>query len=47
METMSFRFGIDDYIYYNKSVSRKNDIYKEIVSHELYHVKKFDKGEKK
>lgn len=44
---MSFCFGIDGYIYYNKSVSRKNDIYKEIVSTEIYHSKLYDEGEKK
>ena len=46
METMSFRFGIDDYIYYNKSVLRKNNNFKELVSTEKYHSKTYEKGEK-
>ena len=32
---MFFCLGIDDYIYHNKSISRKNDKRKEIVSVEI------------
>ena len=46
METMSFRFGIDDYFYYNNSVRRKNNKTKEIVSTEVYFSKFSNKGEK-
>lgn len=47
METMSFHFGIDNYIYYNKSVSQKNDKCREIVSTEKYYSKIYNEGEKK
>ena len=47
METMSFRFGIDNYIYYNNSIHRKNNKTKEKVSTELHFAKFYNKGEKK
>ena len=46
MDTMSFRFGFDDYLYFNKSVLQKNDEFKEIVPAEKYHFKKYNEGEK-
>ncbi len=46
METMSFRFGFDNYIYCNKSVFRKNNKFNELVSTEKYHSKKNENGEK-
>lgn len=46
METMSLRFDIDEYIYYNKSVSRKNPKSKETTTTEINNSKKYDEGEK-
>ena len=46
METMSFRFGFDDYIYYNQSVFWKNEICKEMDSIEIFNSKKLNNGEK-
>ena len=42
---MSFRFGIDDYIYYNQSVFRKNDECREVFSTEIINSKIYNKGE--
>lgn len=46
METMSLRFEIGEYIYYNKSVSRKNDKCKELITTEIINSKLYNKGEK-
>jgi hypothetical protein len=46
METMSFRIGIDDYLYYNSSVQRKNDKLKDLVPTEIHYFNILDKGEK-
>ena len=44
---MSFRFGIDDYIYYSKVFFQKRGTWKELVSTEIFNTKKYDEGEKK
>ncbi len=46
METMSFHFGISDYIYYNNSVSSKNDKCQEITTTEIINSKLNKEGEK-
>ncbi len=46
METMSFRFGIDNYIYYNEPIPQNNGICKEIASTEINNSKKYNIGEK-
>ena len=43
---MSFYFGINDYIYFNNSVYRKNDKCKEIATTEINNSKIYDEGEK-
>lgn len=45
METMSFRFGIDNYIYYDEPIPRNNGIYKEKNPTEIKNSKKFIIGE--
>ena len=46
METMSFRFGINNNIYYNEPIPRNNGIYKEKISTEIENSKKYNIGEK-
>ena len=43
METMSFRIGINEYIYYNRPITRNNIIYKkknpiEIKNTNIYNI---------
>ncbi len=45
METMSFCLGIDHFIYCYKSVSRKNDKCKELITTEINNFKKYNEGE--
>ncbi len=44
METMSFRFGIEDFFYYNKSSLRKNVISKDMVPTESINLNKSNEG---
>ena len=43
---MSFRFGIDNYFYYNEPIPRNNDIYKEKTPNEIENSNKYKIGEK-
>ena len=47
METMSFRFGIDNYIYYNEPIPRNNGKCKEKISTEIRNSKIYNEGGKK
>jgi len=47
METMSLRFEINEYIHYNKSISRKNYKRKDMITIEINKSKKNNEGEKK
>ncbi len=46
METMSFRFGIDNYIYYNEAIPQNNGIYREKIPTEIKNSKMHTIGEK-
>jgi len=47
METVSFRVGIDTFIYYNEPIPRNNDICKEQNYSEINNLKKYNIDEKK
>ena len=46
METMSFRIGIDNYIYYNRPIPQNNGMVKEKSPTGLNKSNKYNKGEK-